>query len=126
MIDLKEKAKQINELLQEKRGDLGLTFEEEGHKYTMKDLDGIIKDNFPSVSSVLKHFYAQFPTEKKAASMAKGDVMEKNRLLKEWKIAGNKAANLGSRTHFYLEQSLVGQYNNYKELRQPISRNHRD
>jgi hypothetical protein len=119
MIDLKEKAKQINELLQKRREVLGLTFEEEGHRYTMKDLNGVLRDDYPSVSSVLKNFYTPFPKEKKALSMAGGDVMEKNRLLNEWKLAGDKSINLGSRTHFYLEKSLIEQYGNYKQLRQP-------
>jgi hypothetical protein len=119
MIDLKEKAKQINELLQKRREILELTFEEKDHKYTMKDLDGNLRYDFPSVSTVLKNFYTPFPKDKKASSMAGGDVMEKNRLLKEWKMAADKSINLGSRTHFYLEKSLIEQYGNYKQLRLP-------
>lgn len=120
MIDLREEVKRINDVLEKKRQELCLSFEEEGHKYTMKDLDGNLRTNFPSVSTVLKKFYNEFPTEKKAMQMANGDIVEKNRLLTEWKRAGDKSINLGSRVHYYLEQSLISKYDNYKEVRQPI------
>lgn len=120
MIDLREEAKRINEVLEKKRQELCLTFEEEGHKYTMKDLNGKLHTNFPSVSTVLKKFYDEFPMEKKALQMANGDIAEKNKLLTEWKRAGDRSINLGSRVHYYLERSLISRYNNYKEVRQPI------
>jgi hypothetical protein len=120
MIDLREEAKRINDVLEKKRQELCLIFEEEGHKYTMKDLAGNLRTNFPSVSTVLKKFYDEFPMEKKAMQMANGDIAEKNRLLTEWKRAGDRSINLGSRVHYYLERSLISRYDNYKEVRQPI------
>ena len=41
-------------------------------------------------------------------------------LLSEWKEAGEKASNMGSRTHFYLESETIKRYGEYKEVRKPI------
>ena len=53
-MNLKETAKEIREILDKRRKDIELTFIEEEHKYFMKDEDGEIKSNFPSVSKVFK------------------------------------------------------------------------
>ena len=119
-IDLKEVAKEINELLENRRKELELTFIEESHIYYMKDVDGKIRNNFPSVSKVLGKFYTHFDGDAKALQMAKGDVKEQQRLLTEWKLAGDVSTNQGSRVHYHLECELVKQYGNYKEVRQPI------
>jgi hypothetical protein len=47
----------------DKRKELELTFIEDTHTYYMKDLNGEIKTNFPSVSKVLKKFYEEFDSE---------------------------------------------------------------
>jgi hypothetical protein len=86
----------------------------------MRDLDGNIRDNFPSVSKVLKHFYTEFPTEEAALKKAGGDYLEAERLKEEWAQAGRDSTNLGSRTHFFLEQDTIARYGSYKEVRQPI------
>ena len=54
MIDLKEIAVEIRDILEKKREELGLSFIEEDHIYYMKNLDGVVRDDFPSVSKVLK------------------------------------------------------------------------
>ena len=119
-MDLREIATEINQQLEEKRKELSLTFVEDKHIYYMKDLNGEIKNNYPSVSTVLGCFYEKFDSNKKALEMSKGDVDEQNFLLEKWKMSGEYATNLGSRVHYELEKYLVEQYGSYKQVRQPI------
>jgi hypothetical protein len=69
----------------------------------MKDIDGEIKDDFPSVSKVMKLFYDEFPTEEAARNKAKGDPYVMQTLLAEWEEAGRTSTNMGSRVHYELE-----------------------
>ncbi len=50
-MDLKEIAKDIRGILDERRDEIGLTFEEETHKYTMNDGLGFSRSDWPSVSN---------------------------------------------------------------------------
>jgi hypothetical protein len=109
----------INKVLEEKRKQCNLTFIEEEHKYFMSDLDGVIKSDWPSVSKVIKNFYTPFDSDGIAHKKAKGDIEEKNRLLKEWEDAGKYSTNLGSRTHFLLEKISLEMFNIEKQVRQP-------
>jgi hypothetical protein len=86
----------------------------------MKDLDGEVKTNFPSVSKVLKKFYPEFPTDEAAEKKSKGDPVIKQQLIEEWAAAGDYSTNMGSRVHYLLEKKLIEDYGNYKEVRQPI------
>ena len=72
-MNLKQIADEVREILENKRKDLCITFEEEEHTYTMKDVDGVIRSDFPSVSKVMKLFYDEFPTEEVAKYKSKGD-----------------------------------------------------
>jgi hypothetical protein len=119
-MDLKQIASEIRQILEDKRKELELTFIEDTHTYYMKDLNGEVKTNFPSVSKVLKKFYEEFDGETIALNKAKGNVKEKERLLAEWKAAGDYSTNMGSRVHYMLEKKLIEDYGNYKEVRQPI------
>jgi len=119
-MNLKQIASEIRQILEDKRKELELTFIEDTHTYYMKDLDGEVKTNFPSVSKVLKKFYEEFDAEGIALNKARGDVKEKERLLAEWKSAGDYSTNMGSRVHYMLEKKLIEDYGNYKEVRQPI------
>jgi len=119
-MDLKQIASEIRQILEDKRKELELTFIEDTHTYYMKDLNGEVRTNFPSVSKVLKKFYEEFDAEGIAHNKAKGDVKEKERLLAEWKAAGDYSTNMGSRVHYMLEKKLIEDYGNYKEVRQPI------
>lgn len=112
---LDEVAGKIRGIIDSKQKELGLTFEEERHLYTM---DG--KSDWPSVSKVLKLFYKQFPTEEAAFNKAKGDPQRQQELIEEWSKAGEYSTNLGSRVHFVLEKTLVDLYGSFKEVRQPI------
>jgi hypothetical protein len=52
---LNKVAEEIRELIAQRQQELGLTFEEEDHIYTMNG-----KKDYPSVSSVIKKFYKPF------------------------------------------------------------------
>lgn len=119
-MNLKEIAKEIRDILSERQKELCLTFEEEKHRYTMKDVDGEIKDNFPSVSKVMKLFYDEFPTEEVARKVAKGDPYVMQTLIEEWDEAGTISTNMGSRVHFELETETLSMFDIEKEVRQPI------
>jgi hypothetical protein len=118
-MNLKETAKEIREILDKRRKDIELTFIEEEHKYFMKDNDGEIRSNFPSVSKLLKKFYEEFPAEEISLKKAKGDVVEQQRLLAEWKSAGDYSTNMGSRVHYFLEKKILEMYEYDKEVRVP-------
>ena len=119
-MNLKETAKEIREILDKRRKDIELTFIEEEHKYFMMDEDGEIRSDFPSVSKVLKKFYEEFPAEEISLKKAKGDVVEQQRLLAEWKAAGDYSTNMGSRVHYFLEKKILDMFGHEKEVREPM------
>jgi hypothetical protein len=119
-MDLKEIAKEIREIISQKQKELNLTFEEDSHKYTMIDVDGKLRDDFPSVSKVLKSFYEEFDSERISYKKANGDPYEQQRLLEEWAAAGEYSVNIGSRSHFFLEEHTLNEFGLEKELRQPV------
>jgi hypothetical protein len=119
-MDLKKIASEIRDIISEKQKELELSFIEDTHTYFMKDLDGEVKTNFPSVSKVLKKFYPEFPTDEAAEKKSKGDPVVKQQLIEEWAAAGDYSTNMGSRVHYLLEKKLIEDYGNYKEVRQPI------
>ena len=119
-MELNEVAKEIRDLLAKRREELELTFIEDTHTYYMKDVDGEIKSNFPSVSKVIKYFYDEFDSEGISLKKAQGDPEVQKQLLDEWKAAGDYATNMGSRVHYLLEKKLIEMFGNYKEVRQPI------
>jgi hypothetical protein len=114
MIELKNIAKEIREVISQKQDELGLTFEEENHIYTMNG-----KTDYPSVSKVLKKFYTEFATEEIALKVAGGDPQRQQELIEEWAAAGTYSTNLGSRVHFILESEVIKKHGSYKEVRQP-------
>jgi hypothetical protein len=118
--DLNEIAKEIRDILQKRRDELELTFVEDTHTYYMKDLEGKIRDNYPSVSKVMKLFYEEFDSEGISYKKANGDPEVQKQLLDEWKAAGDYSTNMGSRVHYLLEKKLIEMFGDYKEVRQPI------
>jgi hypothetical protein len=120
MTDLYKVREEILDIVRNRQKQLQLTFEEESHKYTMVDKDGVLKDDWYSVSKIVKKYYDEFPSEEIALKKAKGDIEEKQRLLKEWADAGTYSTNLGSRTHYLLEQKSLEMFDIKKEVRQPI------
>ena len=119
-MDLNKIAKEIRDILQKRRDELELTFVEDTHTYYMKDLTGIIRSDYPSVSKVMKYFYEEFDTEGISFKKAKGDPEVQQQLLDEWKAAGDYSTNMGSRVHYLLEKKLIEMFGSYKEVRQPI------
>jgi hypothetical protein len=112
---LNKVAEEIREIISQKQQELGLTFEEENHIYTMNG-----KKDYPSVSKVLKKFYTEFPTEEAAYNKAGGDPQKQQQLIEEWAAAGEYSTNMGSRVHFVLEKNVIERNGKYKEVRQPI------
>ena len=108
-------AQEIRELVTKRQEELGLTFEEDKHIYTMNG-----RKDYPSVSKVLKQFYTEFPTEEAAYNKAGGDPQKQQQLIEEWRVAGDYSTNMGSRVHFVLEKNVIERNGNYKEVRQPI------
>ena len=108
-------AQEIRELVKTRQQELGLTFEEDKHIYTMNG-----RKDYPSVSKVLKQFYTEFPSEEVSYHKAGGDPQKQQQLLDEWRAAGDYSTNMGSRVHFVLEKNVIERNGNYKEVRQPI------
>jgi hypothetical protein len=111
---LNDIAKEIRDIISQKQTELGLTFEEENHIYTMNG-----RTDYPSVSKVLKKFYTEFATEEIALKVAGGDPQRQQELIEEWGAAGDYSTNMGSRVHFVLESETIKKNGNYKEVRQP-------
>lgn len=120
MTDLFKVRDEILEIVRKRQQELQLTFEEEKHQYTMLDVGGNFKDDWYSVSKVIKKYYDEFPAEEIALKKSKGDVDEQQKLLKEWSDSGTYSTNLGSRTHYLLEQKSLEMFDIKKEVRQPI------
>ena len=108
-------AKEIREIITQRQKEIGLTFEEENHIYTMNG-----RNDYPSVSKVLKKFYEEFPTEEAAYNKAGGDPQRQQELIQEWAAAGDYSTNLGSRVHYLLEDYVIKRNGGYKEVRKPI------
>lgn len=114
-MNLHKIAIEIRESIYNRQKELGLSFEEEGHLYTMNG-----RSDWPSVSKVLKKFYREFPTEEAAYNKAGGDPQRQQELIEEWAAAGTYSTNLGSRVHFVLEYELIRRNGSYKEIRKPF------
>lgn len=119
-MDLKKITEELREIISQRQKELKLTFVEDKHIYYMQDIDGKIKSNFLSVSKLMKKFSKPFDSHAKSLQMADGDKEIQQKLLTEWKQAGDYSTNMGSRVHFHLESILVTQYGDYKEVRSPI------
>lgn len=117
---LNEIAKEVREIVANRQKELELDFYEEDHIYNMRDLDGMVRTDFPSVSKVLKKFYREFPTEEAAMKKANGNLKRQQELIEEWSAAGTYSTNMGSRVHYQLEKKVIEMNGNYKEVRQPI------
>ena len=94
MIDLKSVASEIREIISERQKSLGLVFEEDNHIYTMGG-----RQDYPSVSKILKKFYREFPLDEAALRKSGGDPEEAEKLKEAWAAAGEYSTNMGSRVH---------------------------
>lgn len=120
MKKLKKVATEILDILEKRRQELELTFVEDTHTYTMRNSKGELKNDWPSVSKVMKYFYEEFDSEGISLKKANGNREIQQRLLKEWKGAADYSINVGSRTHFLLEKKSLKLFEIDKEVRQPI------
>ena len=107
MKKLKKVATEILDILEKRRQELELTFVEDTHTYTMRNSKGELKNDWPSVSKVMKYFYEEFDSEGISLKKANGNREIQQRLLKEWKGAADYSINVGSRTHFLLEKKIT-------------------
>jgi hypothetical protein len=119
-MDLKKESEKIRKILDRRRDQMDLTFIEEDHLYFMRDENGIMRSNYPSVSKIIKKFYEEFDAEGISLRMSGGDRQKQKELLKEWSDKGNYATNMGSRVHYILEKELINQYGDFKKVREPI------
>lgn len=118
--DLNKIAKEIRDVISDRQKELELSFVEDTHTYYMKDLNGVVRSNYPSVSTVIKQFYTEFPELNKSWQMCNGDLIEQDELLKQWRATADYANNKGSRVHYLLETDLLAMYGSYKDVRKPI------
>ena len=118
-MDLYKIREEILEIISQKQKEIGITFEEESHKYTMLDNEGNLRSDWPSVSKVLKKFYPEFPTDEAAEKKSKGDPIVKQQLIEEWAAAGDYSTNMGSRVHYILEQESHKVFKINKVVRKP-------
>jgi len=118
-MDLYKIRDEILEIISQKQKEIGITFEEESHKYTMLDNEGNLRSDWPSVSKVLKKFYPEFPTDEAAEKKSKGDPVVKQQLIEEWAAAGDYSTNMGSRVHYILEQESHKVFKINKVVRKP-------
>jgi len=121
MSDLNKIAQEIRDVITNRQKEMSLSFVEDTHTYFIKDENGNITSDMPSVSTVLHCFYTPFnPNGTRAFKNCEGDPEKERLLLETWAATGEYASNMGSRVHYILEQELVNQYGAYKEVRQPI------
>lgn len=118
--NLKEIAIEIRELMKSRREALRLSFVENKHIYYMMDKTGKISSKWKSVSKIVSQFHPPFDSMGLSLKVAGGDPVKQKEILAEWKQAGVESVNLGSRVHYELEKTIIEQYGNYKDVRQPI------
>ena len=116
-MDLTQIAADIRAELDEARQKMGLTFTEEGHRYT---LNGFEDKYIPSVSGVVSRFYKPFDSDLVAERMSKGDEVHKLALLEEWAEKGRIARLTGNYAHYHLEKYLVDLFEIDKGVREPL------
>jgi hypothetical protein len=118
-MNLNKIASEIRDIISEKQKELELSFIEDTHTYFMRDIEGNLQSDWPSVSKVLKKFYPEFPTDEAAEKKSKGDPVIKQQLIEEWAAAGDYSTNMGSRVHYILEQESHKIFKIDKVVRKP-------
>lgn len=120
-MDLKEMSLDIKNIISEYQQKHCISFIEDTHTYFIKNNEGIIISDLPSVSTVLHCFYTPFNAQgTRAFKNCEGDKEKERLLLETWAATGEYASNMGSRVHYLLEKHLIELYGSYKEVRQPI------
>jgi len=111
---------EIRQIISDKQKEISLSFVEDTHTYYIKNKEGKIVSNLPSVSTVITQYYEPFDDITKSFEMCDGDLLKQDGLLKEWKGTADYANNQGSRVHYLLECDLLKMYKYNKEVRRPI------
>lgn len=119
-MNLTDIAEDIRNVIYNRQKEYELSFIEDTHTYFMKDMTGKVRNDYPSVSKVLKYFYDEFDSDSIAYKKAKGDLNKKEELLNEWKRISDLSLNLGSRTHYLLEKEILSLFNIDKVVREPV------
>jgi hypothetical protein len=118
--ELLEIAADIRDVIDKKQKDMALSFVEDTHTYFIKNKEGFIVSNLPSVSTVICQFYEAFDDQTKSLDMCDGDLIKQDDLLKAWRATATYANSTGSRVHFLLETDLLKIYKSNKTVRKPI------
>jgi len=118
--ELLELAADIRDVVDNKQKELELTFVEDTHTYFIKNKEGLIVSNLPSVSTVICQFYEAFDDLTKSLDMCNNDLKLQDNLLKDWRATATYANSTGSRVHFLLETDLLKIYKSDKTVRKPI------
>jgi len=113
-------ASEIRDVIDKKQKELELTFVEDTHTYFIKNKEGKIVSDFPSVSTVITQFYEPFDEFSKSLDMCDGHLGHQDLMLSAWRDTATYANNQGSRVHYYLEMDLLKIYKSNKEVRKPI------
>jgi hypothetical protein len=117
---LLEIAEDIRNVVDKKQKELELSFVEDTHTYYIKNKEGKIVSNLPSVSTVITQFYVPFDDLDKSLDMCDGHVGLQDTLLTKWRATATYAIDIGSRVHFLLETDLLKMYKSDKTVRKPI------
>jgi len=113
-------AEDIRDVVDKKQKELELSFVEDTHTYYIKNKEGKIVSNLPSVSTVITQFYEPFDDLSKSLDMCDGHIGLQDTLLTKWRATATYANSTGSRVHFLLETDLLKMYKSDKEVRKPI------
>ena len=103
---LSDIGNEIRDIIDKKQKELNLSFVEDTHTYYIKNKDGVLISHFPSVSTVITQFYSGFPELNKSYQMVQGNLLDQDRLLKEWRASADYANNKGSRVHYLLDDFI--------------------
>ena len=118
--ELLDIAADIRDVIDKKQKEMELSFVEDTHTYYIKNKEGYIVSNLPSVSTVICQFYEAFDDQTKSLDMCDGDLVLQDKLLKDWRATADYANSTGSRVHFLLETDLLKIYKSKKTVRKPI------
>jgi len=118
--ELLDIAAEIRQNIDDKQKEMALSFVEDTHTYFIKNNEGFIVSDLPSVSTVITQYYEPFDDITKSFEMVRGDLIKQDDLLKEWRATADYANNQGSRVHYLLEKDLLDMYKSKKTVRKPI------
>lgn len=113
--------KHLIDFIEKKRELLKINFNEENHKYTILNKNGILTSEYPSVSTFYKKYTYEFESEKISLKICNGNHEEALKLRNQWDSKAKTSAEIGSECHYLLEKYAIdnGVSFNKKENRKP-------